>query len=418
MPDRKLRLGEELISPLHALYDGLQVDGAPRPAHRAAEHPVWVVTRYRDARKVLNHPGVRRDARQAAELYAKRTGSPRAGIGEGLSHHMLNLDPPDHTRLRSLVGRAFTPRQVERLQPHIERITEELLDAMAGREQADLMADFAIPLTIAVIFELLGIPEAEREHARQSWERQAELLSPEEAQALADAQVDYLRVLLEAKRRQPADDVYSGLVQAADESGQLSEAELVSMAHLLMMSGFETTMNMIGNALVTLLVNPEQLALLRAQPELLPNAMEELVRHDSPVRASMLRFTVEDVELDGVTIPAGEYILVSNLTANHDAERFDDPDRLDLIRNTDGHLGYGFGVHYCVGASLARLEGRIAIQRLLARFPDLQLAVPHAELQWLPITFLRALISVPVRTGCSAPANTASHANPIERIAQ
>ncbi|EIY2633653.1 cytochrome P450, partial [Pseudomonas aeruginosa] len=148
------------------------------------------------------------------------------------------------------------------------------------------------------------------------------------------------------------------------------------------------------------------------------NAMEELVRHDSPVRASMLRFTVEDVELDGVTIPAGEYILVSNLTANHDAERFDDPDRLDLTRNTDGHLGYGFGVHYCVGASLARLEGRIAIQRLLARFPDLQLAVPHAELQWLPITFLRALISVPVRTGCSAPANTASHANPIERIAQ
>ncbi|MBF3044978.1 cytochrome P450, partial [Pseudomonas aeruginosa] len=359
-----------------------------------------------------------RDARQAAELYAKRTGSPRAGIGEGLSHHMLNLDPPDHTRLRSLVGCAFTPRQVERLQPHIERITEALLDAMAGREQADLMADFAIPLTIAVIFELLGIPEAEREHARQSWERQAELLSPEEAQALADAQVDYLRVLLEAKRRQPADDVYSGLVQAADESGQLSEAELVSMAHLLMMSGFETTMNMIGNALVTLLVNPEQLALLRAQPELLPNAMEELVRHDSPVRASMLRFTVEDVELDGVTIPAGEYILVSNLTANHDAERFDDPDRLDLTRNTDGHLGYGFGVHYCVGASLARLEGRIAIQRLLARFPDLQLAVPHAELQWLPITFLRALISVPVRTGCSAPANTASHANPIERIAQ
>ena len=257
---------------------------------------------------------------------------------------------------------------MERLQPHIERITEELLDAMAGREQADLMADFAIPLTIAVIFELLGIPEAEREHARQSWERQAELLSPEEAQALADAQVDYLRVLLEASAGSQPTTSTAGWCRPPT-SGQLSEAELVSMAHLLMMSGFETTMNMIGNALVTLLVNPEQLALLRAQPELLPNAMEELVRHDSPVRASMLRFTVEDVELDGVTIPAGEYILVSNLTANHDAERFDDPDRLDLTRNTDGHLGYGFGVHYCVGASLARLEGRIAIQRLLARFP-------------------------------------------------
>lgn len=143
-------------------------------------------------------------------------------------------------------------------------------------------------------------------------------------------------------------------MQAADESGQLSEAELVSMAHLLMMSGFETTMNMIGNALVTLLVNPEQLALLRAQPELLPNAMEELVRHDSPVRASMLRFTVEDVELDGVTIPAGEYILVSNLTANHDAERFDDPDRLDLTRNTDGHLATASA---CTTASAPRWPG-------------------------------------------------------------
>lgn len=418
MPDRKLRLGEELISPLHALYDGLQVDGAPRPAHRAAEHPVWVVTRYRDARKVLNHPGVRRDARQAAELYAKRTGSPRAGIGEGLSHHMLNLDPPDHTRLRSLVGCAFTPRQVERLQPHIERITEALLDAMAGREQADLMADFAIPLTIAVIFELLGIPEAEREHARQSRERQAELLSPEEAQALADAQVDYLRVLLEAKRRQPADDVYSGLVQAADESGQLSEAELVSMAHLLMMSGFETTMNMIGNALVTLLVNPEQLALLRAQPELLPNAMEELVRHDSPVRASMLRFTVEDVELDGVTIPAGEYI--------HGLQPDRQPRRRALRRSRPPrpHPQHRWPSRLRLRRALLRrrlagpaggADRHPAPARALPRPP---VGGPHAELQWLPITFLRALISVPVRTGCSAPANTASHANPIERIAQ
>lgn len=403
MSHRELRLGEELISPLHSLYDGLQVDGSPRPAHPASNHPVWVVTRYHDAKKVLSHAGVRRDAGQAAELYTRRTGLKRPEIGEALSNHMLNADPPDHTRLRALVGRAFTTRQVEKLQPHIERVTDELLDAIALRERADLMADFAVPLTIAVICELLGVPEAERDHVRSSWERQAELLSPADAKALADEQADYLRGLLEFKRRHSADDVFSCLVQAVHETGQLTEPELVAMAHLLLMSGFETTMNMIGNAMVTLLVNPDQLAVLRARPDLLPNAIEELVRHDSPVRASMLRFTVEDVELGEVTIPAGEYVLVSNLTANHDAEQFDDPDSLDLTRNADGHLGYGCGAHYCIGASLARLEGRIAIGRLLSRFPNLALAVPHTELRWLPITFLRALLSVPVLPGQSAP---------------
>jgi cytochrome P450 len=392
----ELRLGEELISPLHPLYDGLQVDGAPRPAHLAPDHPVWVVTRYQDAKKVLSHPGVRRDAKQAAELYARRTGEQRPAIGASLTAHMLNADPPDHTRLRALVGRAFTSRRVELLRPHIEQLTDELLDAMAAREQADLMGDFAVPLTIGVICELLGVPPAERDHVRSAWERQAELLSPEAAEELAEEQADYLRGLLEVKRRDPADDVFSALVQAADETGDLSAVELIAMAHLLLMAGFETTMNMIGNAVVTLLVHPEQAASLRANPDLLPNALEELVRYDSAVRASMLRFTVEDVDLGDVTIPAGEYVLVSNLTANHDPERFDDPDRLDLTRKADGHLGYGHGVHYCVGAPLARLEARVAIGKLLARFPDLRLAVPHGELVWLPITFLRALISVPV----------------------
>jgi cytochrome P450 len=402
MSGRELRLGEELISPLHALYDGLQVDGSPRRAHLAERHPVWLVTRYQDAKTVLTHPGVRRDARQAAELYARRTGVERANIGAALTAHMLNADPPDHGRMRALVRTAFTSRQVENLQPYIERFTEQLLDAMAARPQADLMAEFAVPLTVAVICELLGVPESEREHVRSSWERQAALLSPEDAEALANEQADYLRALLAAKRERPADDVFSALVQAEREAGQLSEAELVSMAHLLLMSGFETTMNMIGNAVVSLLTHPDQLALLRAQPERLAEALEELVRHDSPVRASMLRFTVTDVDLGDVTIPAGEYVLVSNLTANHDPERFPDPDRLDLNRNAEGHLGYGFGVHYCVGAQLARLESRIAIGRLLQRFPKLQLAVPPSQLQWLPITFLRALIAVPVIPGPSA----------------
>jgi cytochrome P450 len=401
MSTTELRLGEELISPLHLLYDGLQVDGEPRRAHLAEHHPVWIVTRYRDARTVLAHPGVRRDAGAAAALYARKTGEQRFAVGGALTAHMLNADPPDHTRLRSLVGRAFTTGRVERLRPHIERLAGELLDGMAAKGEAELMGDYAVPLTIGVICELLGVPDSERDHVRSSWERQAELLSPAAAEKLAEEQAGYLRGLLALKRAEPGDDVLSGLVQAADENGGLDEVELGSMAHLLLMSGFETTMNMIGNAVVTLLAHPAQLALLRERPELLPGALEELVRHDSPVRASMLRFTAEPVELEDVTIPEGEYILVSNLTANHDAARFDDPDRLDLTRRAEGHLGFGHGVHHCIGAPLGRLESQIAIGALIGRFPNLALAVPAGELQWLPITFLRALISVPVTVGNS-----------------
>ncbi len=407
MSEKKLRLGEELISPLHALYDGLVIEGKPRKAHISANHSVWVVTRYQDARQILSHPGVSRDAEKAAALYTRRTGEKRTDVGEVLSHHMLNVDPPDHTRLRGLVGKAFTSRHVESLHPYIEEVTQGLLDDIAAREQADLMADYSVPLTVSVICQLLGVPAADRDHIRSSWEMQADLLPHEDAEKLAHEQADYLQQLLKAKRSAPANDVFSDLVKAADESGDLSEQELIGMAHLLLMSGFETTMNMMGNAMVTLLTHPEELALLRAQPDLLPNALEEIVRHDSPVRASMLRFTSADVDLDDVTIPAGEFIVVSIQTANHDPSRFSDPERLDFFRNVDGHLGYGYGVHYCIGAPLARLESRLAIGRLLQRFPDLALAVPSRELQWLPVTFLRALVAVPVIPGRSVPASAA-----------
>lgn len=406
MSATELRLGEELISPLHALYDGLQVSGPPRRAELAADHPVWLVTRYADAKVVLAHPDVRRDAVQAAELYAATTGVERPAIGEALTGHMLNADPPDHTRMRSIIGRGFTSRRVEHLRPHIEQLTDELLDAMAARGEADLMADFSVPLTIAVICKLLGITEQEQEHVRASWERQAELLSPEAAEQLANEQAEYLTGVIAAKRAAPGEDLVTSLIQARDSGGdQLSDNELVAMVHLLLMSGFETTMNMIGNAMVTLLGHPEQLALLRDKPELLPAALEELVRYDSPVQASMLRFTVDDIELEDALIPAGSYVLVSNRQANRDPAKFTDPDLLDVTRRPEAHLGYGHGVHYCVGAPLARLEAQIAIGKLIARFPDLALAVPTADLQWLPITFLRALLGLPVTTGEQAPAD-------------
>lgn len=398
----ELRLGEELISPLHPLYDGLQVDGPPAPTRRSDSHPVWVVTRYQDARTVLAHPDVRRDAKEAARLYAEKTGEQRPVIGADLTGHMLNADPPDHARLRSLITRAFTSRRVEQLRPRIEQLTDDLLEGLAGRQQADLMGDYSIPLTIAVICDLLGVPDEERQRVRAAWERQAELLTPNEAEALANEQSAHLRRLIALKRQDPGDDLLTALIEAGDEGERLTEGELVAMVHLLLMAGFETTMNMIGNAMATLLQHPEELVAIRTDPGLLPAALEELVRYDSPVRASMLRFTTAPVAVNGVTIPAGEYVLVSNLTANHDGARFADPDRLDLTRKTEGHLGYGHGVHYCVGAPLARLEARVAVGRLLERFPDMTLAVAPTELQWLPITFLRALIALPVSLGAPA----------------
>jgi cytochrome P450 len=319
---------------------------------------------------------------------------------------MLNSDPPEHSRLRQMVSQAFTPRRIEALRPRVAQIVDNLLDKIIPQGQSELMHDFAIPLPMMVICELLGIPETDHERVldwtqviRTSGSSQR---SPEEDRAaVQEAQLrlqHYLAALVQAKRAHPADDMISGLIDACDHDGKLSEQELVTTTFLLLFAGHQTTADFIGNATVALLTNPDQLDLLRAKPELAPSAIEELLRFDGPLPVASPRIATEDVEYQGVRIPRGSIVGVVINAANHDPAHFADPDRLDLCRARGPHIGFGHGVHYCLGVSLARMEARIGIGALLLRLPDLRLGVPVEKLHRLPAgSPFRGLLELPVQ---------------------
>jgi cytochrome P450 len=315
-----------------------------------------------------------------------------------LELHMLNSDPPDHERLRKLVNKAFTARRVEQLRPRIEAITAGLLDDMSTQREVDLLASFAFPLPITVICELLGVPVADRDEFR-AWSATivADSVAPEVFQAHATAMTGYFRALLAARRREPADDLLSALIAARDDADRLSEDELLSMAFLLLVAGHETTVNLIASGTLALLLNPGELARLRADRSLLGAAVEELLRYAAPVNNATVRFTGEPVEIGGVLIGPGEVVLVSLSGANRDPGRYADPERLDVGRDSGGHVAFGHGIHYCLGAPLARLEAEIAFGRLLERFPGMTLAVPPEALRWRPSTLIHGLESLPVR---------------------
>jgi cytochrome P450 len=314
-----------------------------------------------------------------------------------MGQHMLNVDPPDHTRLRRLVSAAFTVRRIEALRPRIEQITDELLDAMAEQDVLDLIDAFAFPLPIQVICELLGVPVADRDSFR-AWTNAiiGGVSARDELPAAAEGLVRYLRDLVRAKRAAPADDLLSALVGVRADRDQLTEDELTSMGFLLLIAGHETTVNLIGNAVYALLNHPDQLARLRAEPALLPAAIEEFLRYESPVETSTFRIATEPVEIAGQVIPAGHTVLIGLLSANHDDTRFPDPDRLDVTRQDYPHLAFGHGIHHCLGAPLARLEAKVALGRLLPRHPAIRLAVPSHEVTWKPGTLIRGLTTLPV----------------------
>ncbi|MCA1671474.1 MAG: cytochrome P450 [Actinobacteria bacterium] len=380
----------------HAAYAELAASG---PVHRvtlphAAE--AWLITGYDEVRQALHDPRLVKGATQRALSRGKLSPEVFAAMGQ----HMLNHDPPDHTRLRRLVTAAFTRRRVEELAPRIQQLTDQLLDALADAEQVDLIAGFAYPLPITVICELLGIPEQRRTEFRV-WSCTivaGAMTDPEEFVVASTAMASYLRELITAKRTDPADDLLSALVAVRDGADNLSENELTSMGFLLLLAGHETTVNLIGNGVHALLTHPEQLALLRTQPDRLPAAVEELLRFDGPVQVASLRQTSEPVEIGGVTIPADHIVLVGLLAANRDPARISDPDVLDVSREDNQHLAFGYGIHHCLGAPLARLEGTIALGTLLARFPRLRLAVPPEQLTWQPGMFLHGLAALPVLT--------------------
>ncbi|MBV9795774.1 MAG: cytochrome P450 [Actinobacteria bacterium] len=379
----------------YPVYERLRAAGPVSRAMMPGGQPVWVITSYPAARAALADPRLVKDWRQ---LFGQGGGD--QGGFAALDAHMLNTDPPDHTRLRRLVSQAFTARRVSGLRPRVTEITTGLLDAMAGEREVDLLATFAFPLPITVICELLGIPGHDRDDFR-AWTQA--ILSPDETTDSPDraaaAMTSYFTALMANKRAHPADDLLSALIAAHDDGDRLSEPELLGMMFLLLVAGHETTVNLIGSGTLALLTSPGELARLRADPSLRPGAVEELLRYTSPVNHATFRFTAEPVELGGTRIPAREPVLVAIGSANRDPDRYPAPDRLDLGRDAGGSLAFGHGIHYCLGAPLARMEGEIALGGLLERFPDITLAVPAETLRWRSSTLIRGLQTLPVRLG-------------------
>ncbi|MFD5368714.1 cytochrome P450 [Streptomyces sp. NPDC127103] len=350
----------------------------------------WLVVGHEEGRAALADP------RLAKSPHVIGVRPPEEDI---IGVHLLSADAPDHTRLRRLVTGEFTGRRVEALRPRIEGLTTELVDAMEPAGRADLVDAFAYPLPITVICELLGVPSADRDTFRR-WS--TELVSPTGEEDFGRSMVDfgaYLDELIEDKRAAgPADDLLSGLIASRAEDGdRLSGPELRAMAYLLLIAGHETTVNLIANTVRNLLTHPDQLAALRADPGLLDATIEESLRFDGPVETSTFRFSREPVTLGGTEIPAGRHVLVAIGALDRDPARFPEPDRFDIRRDTRGHLAFGHGIHYCLGAPLARLEGRIALRTLLDRFPGLELDPEGEPWEWLPGLLMRGVRHLPVR---------------------
>ena len=402
--DQLIQLDESFMADPHALYEMLRRERPVTEARMPQGLRIWLVTRYADVRAALVDARLAKDSAGLSEVFDRRAvdGQQRVKWAQELSSHMLNSDPPDHTRLRKLVSRGFTARAIGRLRPRIEAIAAELAESMSARlaagEDVDLFDEFAFPLPMTVICEILGVPD-ERRNEFRGWSNTVLSAAPvNERAAAAMAMAGYLSALVADKRALPREDMLSAIVAAGEDTDQLSEAEAVSMAFLLLVAGHETTVNLIGNGMLALLRNPDQLARLHADPSLVPAAVEEFLRLDGPVNLATMRFTAEPVTIAGTEIPAGEIVLLSLGSANRDPARYKRPDQLDVQRDTS-NLAFGHGIHHCLGAPLARLEGEIAFRVLLDRFPGLVIAGDPEELTWRNSTLFRGLTRLPVRLG-------------------
>ena len=373
-----------------------------------AEDPVhhsplgfWVLTRYPDVMTMLRDPRLIKEP--IAAFVAARFGMAVPPPGLGLS--MLDRDPPDHTRLRGLVSKAFTPKALESLRPHIQTIVDDLLAGAAGKGQMDLIEEFAYPLPVRVICEMLGVPVKDHERFK-SWGLDiargldAIMLPPDSEVGQRSvsgrrALAEYFRALIAERRAAPRDDMLSALIAAEEAGDKLNEEELLATCILLLVAGHETTVNLIGNGTLALLRHPDQLQKLRESPGLIATAVEELLRFDGPVQRTA-RIPSEDITIGGRTIPKGDMVMPFLGAADRDPAQFPDPDRLDITRADNRHIAFGMGIHFCLGAPLARMEGQIAINALLARLPKLALATDRPQfrqsltlrgLQALPVSF-------------------------------
>jgi cytochrome P450 len=373
------------------------------PAYRITlgdKRTAWLVTRYDDVVTVLKDDRFVKDKRTVLtrEQMAREPWIPK--MLQPIERNMLDADAPDHTRLRGLVHMAFTPRLVENMRERIQRLTDELIDAIETRGRMDLIRDYALPLPTTIIAEMLGVPDRERNKFHR-WSNAIVSTVPSKWGLLKAipsliAFLRYIRRLVRTRRADPQDDLVSALVEAHEAGDRLSEDELLAMVSLLLIAGHETTVNLIGNGMLALLEHPRQLERLRAEPGLIKPAVEELLRYDGPLETATERYTRENVTIAGITIPRGEMVFAVLASANRDERQFDHADTLDLTRDPNRHLAFGQGVHFCLGAPLARLEGQIAINTLLRRIPDLRLAVPPQALRRRPGLVLHGLKSLPV----------------------
>jgi cytochrome P450 len=361
----------------------------------------WIITNYDDALAILKDPRFIKDARKILafqETTIAKVDSPLASLTTWRKD-MLTSDPPDHTRLRNLVSKAFTPRMIEQLRPRIQQIADELLDAVQDQGKMELIEQFAFPLPITVISEMLGIPASDRQRFRRWTQAITNAESPQAndgGKTTTEEFLSYIKQMLVEKRKHPGEDLISEMLQAEENGDILSEMELVSTILLLIVAGHETTSNLIGTGTLVLLQHPEQIRLLQDDPSLIASAIEELLRYTAPVSLTSFRWANEDVLFHDQLIHKGELVQLSLIGANMDTQQFSDPETLDITRQVNKHLTFGKGIHVCLGAPLARLEGQIAFGTLLRRFPNLRLACKPEQLHWNVHPILRGLTSLPV----------------------
>ena len=369
----------------------------------------WVVTRYEDVLKVHKDPRFSTDPRNAERTPLFGFGGPYAPkLIKLVGASMVSVDDPAHARLRRLVSKVFTPRSVADMAPWIETMVDTLLDgaAAAGRDGAvDLMDAFCLPLPLRVISEMLGIPEEWRLEFHDQVVRLIEVNDKPVRRALRwlpamPKLLKFFEDLIDLRRREPDDRLITKLIAVEEEGDHLSRDELIGMIFLLLFAGHETSVNLIGNGLMALIDHPDQMAMLRRDPALMEGAVEEFFRYTNPVEHGTPRFALEDLEIAGTRIRKGEMVILLLAAANRDEAVFAEPDRFDILRRDNSrHLALGFGLHYCLGSSLARLETRIALNALLRRFPDLALAVPRDAVPWRQATGLRGVVRLDVRLG-------------------
>jgi len=361
---------------------------------------VWLITRYDDVNALLKDDRFAKNRYNALTEEQLRKQPWVPPMFRPLERNMLDLDPPDHPRLRQLVHKAFTPRLIEKMEARIEGLADELLDRVAGKGEMDLIRDYALPLPMTIITEILGVPSRDQDKFHK-WSKVIVSVNQFNNNWRVIPAIwsfnRYLRRFFKVRRAEPKDDLVSALIQAEEAGDRLSEDELFAMVFLLLVAGHETTVNLIGSGMLALLEHPDQKERLRQDPSLIKPAVEELLRFTSPVFLATERYAREDVMIQGVTIPRGKMALGVIGSANRDETAFPDPDTLDITREPNKHLGFGLGIHYCLGAPLARLEAQIAINTLLGRVPDLRMKGTPDSLQWRPSLILRGLEALPVK---------------------